>query len=162
MSDGHDDIPKIGVGFHFEDLHQGMRFRTASRTLTEADLVNFCNMTWLTEELFTNTAHRGEMALTERVVPGALVYSFCEGLMLPMMQDTGLAFLHMELDVKAPTRVGDTITVFCEVIEHRLTSRGDRGLVRTRNSVRDQDGREVLVYTPLRLIKRRAQGQAQD
>ncbi|MGQ9371500.1 acyl dehydratase [Azospirillum sp. ST 5-10] len=151
-----DGYPKIGTGFHFEDLAVGMRFRSAGRTVTEADLNGFCNLTWLTEELFTNAAHRAGTALPARVVPGALVYAFAEGLMLPMMQDTGLAFLEADVKVKGPTVVGDTITVFCEVVEARRTSKGDRGLVRTWNSVRRADGTEVLTYNPLRMIKARA------
>ena len=44
----------------------------------------------------------------------------------------------------------------CEVIEARTTSKGDRGLVRSRNRVINQHGHDVLVYTPLRLLRRRA------
>jgi len=88
-------------------------------------------------------------------VPAALVYSFAEGLLLPTMQDTGLAFLNANLDVKAPTLVGDTIHVEAEVLEHRLTSKGDRGLVRFANKVINQRGQTVLEYNPLRLLKRK-------
>ncbi|MHC5655982.1 MaoC family dehydratase [Stappia sp.] len=153
-----EDYGRIGTGFFFEDLSVGMRFRTAGRTLTQADLSAFCNLTWLTEELFTNAAHRAEMALPDQVVPGALVYGFAEGLLLPMMQDTGLAFLEADVKVKGPTVVGDTITVYCEVVEARLTSKGGRGLVRTFNSVRRADGTELLTYNPLRMIKARSAG----
>ena len=58
--------------------------------------------------------------------------------------------------MRAPTCVGDTIHVECEVIEARTTSKGDRGLVRSRNRVINQHGHDVLVYTPLRLLRRRA------
>jgi len=88
-------------------------------------------------------------------VPGALVYSFAEGLLLPTLQDTGLAFLNATLDVKAPTLVGDTIHVECEVIEQRLASKGERGLVRFANRVANQRNEVVLEYNPLRLLKRR-------
>jgi acyl dehydratase len=67
----------------------------------------------------------------------------------------GLAFLGATLEVKAPTRVGDTIHVEAEVIEHRLTSKGDRGLVRFHNRVVNQRGEIVLEYNPLRLLKRK-------
>lgn len=143
---------RIGTGFHFEDAPVGTRFHTAGRTVTEADLVAFCNLSWLVEELFTNTGGPHGGALTGRVVPGALVYSFAEGLLLPMMQGTGLAFLGATLDVKAPTRVGETLEVFCEVIEARPTAKPGRGLVRTRNEVK-ADGRLVLVYDPLRMLR---------
>jgi len=142
-----DAPPIIGRGFTFADLRVGFRFRTHRRTILEADLAAFANLTWLTEELFV-------VKNDKQLVPGALVYSFAEGLLLASMQDTGIAFLGATLDVKGPTRVGDTIHVECEVIEHRLTSKGDRGLVRFLNKVINQEQQVVLEYNPLRLLKR--------
>ena len=140
----------VGRGFAFEDLKPGARFRTHRRTITEADLAAFANLSWLTEEIFTV-----EEPGRKRLVPGALVYSFAEGLLLPTMQDTGIAFLNATLDVKAPTVVGDTIHVECEVIEHRPASKGERGLVRFVNKVVNQNGVTVLEYNPLRMLKRK-------
>ena len=142
-----DAPPIIGRGFTFADLRVGFRFRTHRRTIREADLVAFMTLTGLTEEIFA-------VKEKKQLVPGALVYSFAEGLLLPSMQDTGIAFLGATLDIKGPTRVGDTIHVACEVIEHRLTSKGDRGLVRFRNQVKKEDGEVVLEYNPLRLLKK--------
>ncbi|HXZ93828.1 MAG TPA: acyl dehydratase [Burkholderiales bacterium] len=147
-------LPVVGRGFCFEDLAAGFRFRTHRRTISEADLSAFVNLSWLTEELFTVADDHGR-SIRGRAVPGALVYAFAEGLLLPTMQDTGLAFLGATLDVRRPTLVGDTIYVEGEVIEHRLTSKGDRGLVRFANKVLNQNGEVVLEYTPLRLLKRR-------
>ncbi|MEW5862547.1 MAG: acyl dehydratase [Pseudomonadota bacterium] len=147
-------VPVVGRGFCYEDLHVGFRFRTHRRTIAEADLAGFVNLTWLTEELFTVADDSGR-AIKGRPVPAALVYAFAEGLLLPTMQDTGLAFLNATLDVKAPTFVGDTIHVEAEVIECRLTSKGDRGLVRFANRVIKQDGTVALEYNPLRLLRRR-------
>ena len=140
----------VGRGFAFEDLRVGFRFRTHRRTVREADLAAFVGLTGLSEELFTVQEEN-----KRSLVPGALVYSFAEGLLLPTMQDTGLAFLNATLDVKAPTLVGDTIHVECEVTEHRLASKGDRGLVRFANRVINQRGETVLEYNPLRLLKRK-------
>jgi acyl dehydratase len=147
-------LPIVGRGYYFEDLRSGFRFRTHRRTIAEADLVAFVNLTWLTEELFA-VADDSQRAIKGRPVPGALVYAFAEGLLLPTMQDTGLAFLNATLDVKGPTTVGDTIHVESEVTEHRLTSKGDRGLVRFANKVVNQDGKAVLEYNPLRMLKRK-------
>ena len=147
----------VGRGFAFDDLKPGFSFRTHRRTISEADVAAFINLTWLTEELFAVVEHEADSstrAIKGRPVPGALVYSFAEGLLLPTMQDTGLAFLNCMLDVKAPTVVGDTIHGECEVIEHRLASKGDRGLVRFANQVVNQRGEVVLTYNPLRLLKR--------
>lgn len=139
--------PTIGRGFSFADLRVGFRFRTHRRTIREADLVGFMNLTGLTEELFSVKRER-------QLVPGALVYSLAEGLLLPSMQDTGVAFLNATIDIKGPSYVDDTLHVECEVLEHRLTSKGDRGLVRFSNSVINQDGEAVLTYNPLRLLKK--------
>src|SRR5256714_517403 len=86
-------LPVVGRGFSFEDLRVGFRFRTHRRTISEADLAQFVNVTWLTEELFTVADDAGR-AIKGRAVPAALVYAFAEGLLLPTMQDTGLAFLN--------------------------------------------------------------------
>ena len=146
-------IPVVGRGFCYEDLKPGFRFRTHRRTIAESDLAGFVNLTWLTEELFT-VEDDARRAIKGRPVPGALVYSFAEGLLLPTMQDTGLAFLNATIDVKGPTLVGDTIHVESEVTEARLTSKGDRGLVRFANKVVNQRGETVLEYNPLRLLKK--------
>ena len=148
------DIHPIGRGFAFADLKVGQRFRTHRRTISEADVAAFVNLTWLTEELFA-VADDSQRAIKGRAVPGALVYAFAEGLLLPSMQDTGLAFLTATLEVRGPTVVGDTIRVEVEVTEARLTSKGDRGLVRFANRVVNQRGETVLEYNPLRMLKLR-------
>jgi acyl dehydratase len=153
------DYEILGLGLHFEDLPVGRKFRTIGRTLTEADLVAFIGVTGMTEVLFSNVEFlKEESDITQRVVPAAMVYSFAEGLLVhATMQHTGFAFLHMELNVAGPTFAGDTIHVRCEVIEsRRSTSRPNRGLVRSRNEVVKQDGKVVLTYTPLRMVKARS------
>ena len=158
-----DGYEVLGLGLYFEDLPVGRKFRTIGRTLTEADLVNFIGVTGMTEVLFSNAEFlRTESDITQRVVPGAMVYSFAEGLLVhATMQHTGFAFLNMELDIKGPTFIGDTIHVECEVTESRRSSgRPNRGLVRTFNRVKKQDGSVVLTYNPLRMVKARTEQQA--
>ncbi|AEC19210.1 hypothetical protein PT7_0670 [Pusillimonas sp. T7-7] len=150
-----DQMMTIGHGFYWDDLELGFKFRTVARTITETDLVNFVNLSWLTEELFANAHAREDMAIKARAVPAALVYSYAEGLLTPSMQHTGLAFFNAELDVKGPTLVNDTIHVECEVIELRPGSKGNRGHVRTLNHVVNQRGDTVIQYNPLRLMKMR-------
>ncbi|MCU1481275.1 MAG: hypothetical protein JWQ19_2061 [Subtercola sp.] len=152
MSEIESESFRLGQGFHAEQLPVGFRFHTMGRTITETDLVTFINLTWFTEELFTDVHHDEGRALTGRVVPANLVYCFAEGLVMPSLQFTGLAFLNSRLDVKASVRVSDTIRVEAEVIESRPASNGRRGLVRTRNEIINQDGDTVIVYEPLRLV----------
>ena len=83
-----------------------------------------------------------------------------EGLvMTASIQQTGIAFLGMDLNIEGPVFANDTLYVEVEVIEARRTSkRPDRALVRTRNTVKKQDGKTVMVYTPLRMMKCRTAG----
>ena len=146
----------VGLGFFFEDLPLGRKFRTIGRTVTDADITNFVNTTGMVEVLFTNIEFlKEESDIKGRVAPGALAYCFAEGLLVQAtMQHTGFAFLGMELNIKGPVFAGDTIHAECEVLEARLSqSRPGRGLVRTHNKVVKQDGTVALTYTPLRMIK---------
>jgi acyl dehydratase len=146
----------VGLGFFYEDLPVGRHFKTIGRTVTEADITNFVNCTGMVEVLFTNLeflAHESD--IKRRLAPAALVYGFAEGLLVQAtMQHTGLAFLHMELNVEGPVFAGDTIHAECEVVEARLSKRRPgRSLVRTRVAVKKQDGTTALVYTPLRMVR---------
>jgi len=151
----------VGLGFFYEDLPVGRHFKTIGRTVTEADITNFVNCTGMVEVLFTNLeflAHDSD--IKRRLAPAALVYAFAEGLLVQAtMQHTGLAFLHMELNVEGPVFAGDTIHAECEIVEARLSkSRPGRGLVRTRVAVKKQDDTTALVYTPLRMVRCREGG----
>lgn len=153
----------VGLGFLWNDLEVGYRFQTVGRTVTEADITNFINCTGMTEVMFTNLDYiEKHSAIDGRVSPAALVYAFAEGLLIQAtMQETGLAFLNMELNVEAPVFAGDTIHVECEVVEARPTSKGNRGLVRTMNRVVNQRGETVITYNPLRMMKGRVDNAAQ-
>ncbi len=148
----------VGLGFCYEDLPVGRAFRTIGRTVTETDITNFVNVTGMLEVLFINAEFREkESNMKGFAAPGALVYTFMEGLLTQStMQHTGFAFLEMELKVMGPTFAGDTVHCEVEVIESRRSkSRPYRGLVRTRNRVFKQSGEQVMEYTPLRMIKAR-------
>ena len=150
-----EDMETVGLGIPWDKLPVGRRFRTLGRTVTEADLVAFIGATAMVEVLFTDTTAQAGSAVKGRLVPAALVYSFSEGLLIQsVIQGVGLAFIDMNLAVKSPTFVGDTIHVEVEVIESRESrKRPGTGLVRTRNTVVKQDGTVVLEYTPLRMLR---------
>jgi acyl dehydratase len=148
---------QLGQGLFFEEFPVGRKFVSVGRTILDPDVCAFINVTHMNETLFTDMeqAHGDDSAMKGRVVPGALCYTFAEGLcIVDTMQFTGLAFLNMELDMKGPAFVGDTIHVEIEVIEaRRSASNPRRGLVRTRNTVVKKDGTVILTYTPLRMVK---------
>jgi hypothetical protein len=151
------DLGRLSSALYFEDCAIGTTWRSAGRTILECDLASFVNFSWFHEELFTNKQDTSGNAIAGRPVPLAMVFAMSEGLILPSIDGTGLAFLSFDLDAKGPAFIGDTLYVRCEVIEARLTSKGNRGLVRTQNTVRKASDEVVLVYRPLRLIKLRSQ-----
>ena len=153
-----DEMMTVGLGLRFEDTPVGMKFKTICRTVTEADITMFVGVTGMVEVLFTNMEYLAEESLFagKRLVPGALVYSFAEGLLMQtVVQGVGLSFLGMELNVEGPTFAGDTLHVECEVLESRPTKKVGRGIVKTRNRVINQRGECVMTYTPTRLVKGR-------
>ncbi len=149
------DAEPLIQGRTWEEMQVGDRFRTAWRTVTETDLVNFATLFGFNEPLFWDSRHAATAGYSGRLVPGALTYCMAEGLVLQthVLHGTGLAFLGMQLDVKRPVFVGDTLSAIVEVTEARKASSGERGVVTTTVSVRNQDDVEVLVYVPTRLIR---------
>ena len=142
-------------GRTWEEMPVGSRFRTAARTVTESDLMSFVTLFGFNEPLFWDARHAATAGYAGRLVPGALTYCIAEGLVLQshVLHGTGLAFMGMQLDVKKPVFVGDTLDAVVEVTEARAASSGGRGVVTTRISVRNQDDDEVLVFVPVRLIR---------
>ena len=149
------DAEPLVRGRTYEEMVVGSRFRTADRTVTETDLVNFITLFGFNEPLFWDARHAATAGYRGRLVPGALTYCIAEGLLLQthVLHGTGLAFLGMQLDVKQPVFVGDTLHATCEVLEARPASSGARGVVTTKVTVFNQDDEEVLVFTPVRLIR---------
>ena len=157
MADSRDDVPLLGQGLTWEDMTAGSSFRTAARTITESDLMSFVHLAGFNEPLFYDASHAAAGGYTGRLVPGALVYVLAEGLVIQtnVLHGTGLAFMHMEFSVKAPTYVGDTLHVVVTTTESRASSRPGRGVVTSRCAVVNQHGTEVAVFTPVRLIRGR-------
>jgi len=151
------EVPPLVVGQTWEEMTVGSAFRTAARTITETDLINFVTLVGFNEPLFWDARHGATAGYSGRLVPGALTYCLAEGLTIQshVLHGTGLAFMHMELDVRGPVFVGDTLECVVEVTESRPSSKAGRGVVASRNTVYNQRGELVLVYTPVRLIRGR-------
>lgn len=156
MNDGPvpDMPPRPHRGWVFGELPVGKRWSTSRRTVTEADLMIYATQFGFTEGLFLDHHAAERAGYAGRLVPGSLVMSLAEGLVISggSIWGTGVAYLGAEVQVKGPTFVGDTLQVIVEVTAARMTSRGDRGIVTTRNDVYNDGGDLVMVYTPSRMI----------
>ena len=150
----------VGIGFYWNDLSVGERFKTLNWTITEADIVNFIGVTGMVETLFTDlTFHDHHGAIKGRVVPAACTYAIVEGLLAQAtMQTTGLALLEVEKKVLKPVFAGDTVHAEVEVTAVRATSKGNRGIVTTQNNVITQNNETVITYRAVRLMAGRPAG----
>ena len=152
-----DHIPQLIHGRTWEEMTVGFTFRTGARTITESDLVAFINLTGATEPLFYDEQFAADHGYTGRLVPGMQTFCYAEGLVIQTgsIHGTGLAHMHCEIDIKAPVYVGDTIWVIVEVTEQRAASKGNRGVITTRNTVYNQRSEAVMDYAPVRLTRGR-------
>ena len=152
------EMKTLGLGFTWEELSAGQKFRTLNRTITEADLMMFIGVTGMVEVIFTDhTFGAGRGAIQGRFVPAALTYSLIEGLLCQsMIQGTGLAMLELNKRVLKPVRVGDTIHAEIEVTSVRPTSKGNRGIMASRVDIKNQDGEVVISYDATRMLAGKA------
>ena len=147
-----DNLPRLGQGFHWQDLKVGQRFRTFSRTITETDLVNFIAVTGMLETIFIDASFNAG-AIRGRPVPGALTYTFIEGFICQtMIQGTGLAMLELTQQIHGPVLVNDTIHAVVTVTGIRPTSKGNRAVVDSEIEVFKQTGELVMTYQAKRLL----------
>ena len=154
----------VGIGFYWNDLKVGDRFRTLNRTITEPDIVNFIGVTGMVETLFTDLTFSGHHgALKGRVVPAACTYAMIEGLLCQAtMQTTGLALLEIEKKVLKPVFAGDTVHAEVEVTAVRPTREGNRGIVTTTNDILNQHGETVITYRAVRMMAGRPEEGERD
>jgi acyl dehydratase len=152
----------LGLGFTWEQLSPGQRFRTLNRTITETDLVMFTGVTGMLEVIFIDrTFGAGRGAIQGQFVPAALTYSLIEGLLCQsMIQGTGLALLELKKQVLAPVRVGDTVHGEIEVTSVRPTSKGNRGIVVSKIDVKNQLDEVVMTYEATRMLAGRADSES--
>jgi acyl dehydratase len=154
----------VGIGFYWNDLKVGDRFRTLNRTITEPDIVSFIGVTGMVETLFTDLSFSEEHGVLKgRVVPAACTYTMIEGLLCQAtMQTTGLALLEIEKKVLKPVFAGDTVHAVVEVTAVRPTSKGNRGIVTTTNDILNQHGETVITYRAVRMMAGRPEQGEQD
>jgi acyl dehydratase len=136
---------KPRLGFRFEDLFVGMRFRSPGRTITDADLVSFAGLTGDYSELHTSDVYAASSQFGRRVAHGMLGLAYAHGLMWPRtgeLRETAVAFLGIDgWKFVGPIFVGDTIFVDYELAELRDSrSRPTQAIATFEVKVVKQDG----------------------
>jgi acyl dehydratase len=115
------DRPRLG--YRYEDLSVGMKFRSPGRTILDADLIQFAAMTGDYSELHTSDVYAKASQFGRRVAHGMLGLAYAHGLMWPRtgeLRETAIAFLGIEdWRFVGPIFVGDTIFVEYEIASLR-------------------------------------------
>jgi acyl dehydratase len=143
---------------YFEDFALDMVSTTRTRTVTEADIVNFAGLSGDFIELHVSETYSANGPFGKRIAHGALVFSISTGLgiQLNQIQDTVIAFYGIDkLRFIKPVFIGDTIRVVKKVIAKQQKTEG-RGLVTFETNVMNQHGDPVIVYYDKLLVKARA------
>ena len=114
---------------YFDDFHIGQKFVTKSRTITEADVVNFAGLSWDHNQLHTDAEYAAGTQYGKRIAHGLLGVIAHAGLSYQLTEDSILALLELNWQFKGPVFLGDTIHVEQVVKEMRESSSGDRGIL---------------------------------
>ncbi|MGB4771326.1 MAG: phenylacetic acid degradation bifunctional protein PaaZ [Chitinophagaceae bacterium] len=145
---------------HFEELNIGDTLHTHKRTVTEADIVNFANVSW--DHFYAHTDHTSlEGTLFDKpVAHGYFILSAAAGLFVdakkgPVLLNYGLE----DCRFMKPVYAGSTIQVqlTCkEKIPQEKREPEDiaKGIVKWLVEVRDETGEHVAIATILTMVKK--------
>ena len=136
-------------GRYYEEFEVGATYKHwPGKTVTEYDDHLFCLLTMNHHPLHLD-AHYAESStqFQKNVVVGNYVYSVVLGMSVPDVSGKAIANLEVEsLKHAKPTFHGDTIYAETRVLEKKLTSKGDRGIVTVETKGINQRGEEVCYF----------------
>jgi len=129
---------------YFDDFQVGEVIKTRGRTITEADIVNFCGFSGDWYPLHSDVEYARKSVFGERIAHGMLVLSATSGL-FPLTEVAVVAFYGMDkVRFSAPTKIGDTLHLEIEVIDKQ--DKGDvGGVVTFKSNAKNQWGEDAAV-----------------
>ncbi len=152
-------------GRYLEEFEVGAMYKHwPAKTVTEADDHLFCLITMNHHPLHINDVYAAESQQGRNVVVGPLVYSLALGMSVSDVSGKAIANLATEeLSHPAPVFHGDTLFVESEVLDVRPSqSKPDRGVVKVRTDVYNQDGVLVATFKRAVLIPRKPENVPTD
>lgn len=145
---------------HFEELEVGETVFTHKRTITEADIINFANVSWDHFYAHTDETALDETIFEKRVAHGYFILSAAAGLFVdpgkgPVLLNYGLDECRFVKPVYAGATIGVKFTVK-EKIDQEKRSEDDiaKGIVKFLVDVYDETGESVAVATILTMVKK--------
>jgi acyl dehydratase len=130
---------------YYEDVEIGEEFVSQTRTITEADVVNFAALSDDWSELHISEEFARRSAFGMRIAHGLLGLAITEGLKLRAGADefAGIASLGWTWDFRGPILLGDTIHIRYRLRDKRLTKKSGRGIFYLALQVINQRGEVV-------------------
>ena len=150
-------MDEIVRSLYFDDLHIGQKFVSRSRTLTEADIVNFVGLSWDHNQLHTDAEYAAQTQYGSRIAHGLLGVIAHAGLTYQLTEDSILALLELSWKFHLPIFIGDTIHVEQTVKDLRESSTGDRGILVFEKEVKNQKNEVVQTGTTTILLAKRGE-----
>lgn len=147
-------------GLHYEDFEPGRTFHSASRTITEADVVAFAGLSGDFNPLHTDQTFAEKTVAGQRIAHGMLSMSVATGLanQTGIFEGTTVALVQQVIRYTGMVKFGDTIRVAITVKERPETKNPSRGTVVFDIPVLNQRD-EVVVQSEWTLkLLRRPQG----
>jgi oxepin-CoA hydrolase/3-oxo-5,6-dehydrosuberyl-CoA semialdehyde dehydrogenase len=148
---------------YFEDLEIGETLITAKHTVTEADIINFANVSGDHFYAHTDVTSLDETIFTQRVAHGYYILSKAAGLFVdarkgPVLLNYGIDECRFTKPVYPGTTIGVRFTCK-EKIEQEKKSPDDiaKGIVKWLVDVYDDTGETVAIATILTMVKKRNQ-----
>lgn len=148
---------------YFEDIEVGETVITAKRTVTEADIVNFSNVSWDHFYAHTDATSLDGTIFEGRVAHGYFVLSAAAGLFVdakkgPVLLNYGLEECRFTKPVYPGATIGVRLTVK-EKVDQEKRSEEDvaKGIVKFLVDVYDETGETVAIATILTMVKKRNQ-----
>jgi 3-hydroxybutyryl-CoA dehydratase len=145
------------LSLYFEDFALESVSTSRTRTITEADIVNFAGLSGDFVELHMSETKAAEGPFGKRIAHGALIFSISTGLSIQTNQivDTVVAFYGVDkLRFTKPVFIGDTVHVAKKVVAKEPKGEG-RGVVTFETTVLNQNNETVIVYYDKVLLKAR-------
>jgi acyl dehydratase len=148
-------------GRFYEDFEVGAVLRhPRERTITQADNAAFCGLTDNNQPLHLDESYAKKTPFGRIVVNGLLPIAWGVGV---SVEDTTAGTLvanvgYEEVRNEAPLFPGDRIRCETTILEKRLSSKPDRGLVNMRHDVYKQDGTRIVTMRRIVLIQRKQTG----
>ncbi len=145
------------MSLYFEEFAVGHSSTSRTRTITEADIVNFAGLSGDFVELHMSESYAAKGPFGKRIAHGALIFSISTGLSVQLDQitDTVIAFYGVDkLRFTHPVFIGDTVHVVKKVIAKEPKGE-DRGVVTFETTVVNQNNETVIVYYDKVLLKAR-------